>query len=60
MSLKRFFDGAKTIYTSLLILRRTLHGCSLLENAGAYSPEQPFPTINVLTKSFSLPLKHAF
>ena len=27
------------IYTSLLILRKTLHGCSLLDNAGAYSPE---------------------
>ncbi len=31
--------GLKTIDTALLILIRTLHGCSLLENAGAYSPE---------------------
>ena len=53
--LKRFFDGAKTTYTSLLILRKTLHGCSLLENAGAYSPEQPFTTINALPKSFVSP-----
>jgi hypothetical protein len=60
MLLKRFFDGAKTTYTSLLILRKTLHRCSLLENAGAYSPEQPFPTINALPKSFFLPLKYAF
>jgi hypothetical protein len=29
------------ITSSLLRLIRTLHGCSLLENAGAYSPEQP-------------------
>ena len=47
--------GIKTIYTSLLILRKTLHGCSLLENAGAYSPEQPFTTINALPKSFFSP-----
>jgi hypothetical protein len=29
----------KGLYTALLILIMTLHGCSLLENAGAYSPE---------------------
>jgi hypothetical protein len=44
MLLKRFFDGAKTFYTSLLILKM----------------EQPFPAINALPKSFFLPLKHAF
>ena len=43
------------IYTSLLILRKTLHGCSLLDNAGAYSPEQPLSTINALPKSFFSP-----
>jgi len=31
--------GLETFYAALLILTRTLHGCSLLENAGAYSPE---------------------
>jgi hypothetical protein len=30
---------SKGLYAALLILTRTLHGCSLLENAGAYSPE---------------------
>ena len=29
----------KGLYAALLILTRTLHGCSLLENVGAYSPE---------------------
>ena len=29
----------ESLHTMLLILTRTLHGCSLLENAGAYSPE---------------------
>jgi hypothetical protein len=29
----------KGLYAALLILTRTLHECSLLENAGAYSPE---------------------
>ncbi|KGJ92954.1 hypothetical protein ND2E_2420 [Colwellia psychrerythraea] len=29
----------KGLQAALLILTRTLHGCSLLENAGAYSPE---------------------
>jgi len=29
------------ITSSLLRLIMALHGCSLLENAGAYSPEQP-------------------
>jgi hypothetical protein len=29
----------KGLHAALLILIRTLHGCSLLENAGAYSPE---------------------
>jgi hypothetical protein len=26
----------------------TLHGCSLLENAGEYSPELPLSSINAL------------
>ena len=30
---------SKGLHAALLILTRTLHGCSLLENAGAYSPE---------------------
>jgi hypothetical protein len=29
----------KGLHATLLILTRALHGCSLLENAGAYSPE---------------------
>ena len=29
----------KGLHAALLILTRTLHGCSLLENAGAHSPE---------------------
>ena len=29
----------KGLHAALLILIRTLHGCSLLENAGADSPE---------------------
>ena len=41
----------KGLYAALLILTRTLHGCSLLENAGAYSPEQPFSSINALPLS---------
>ncbi len=47
--------GLKTIYTSLLILIMALHGCSLLDNAGAHYPEQPFPAINALSKSFFSP-----
>ncbi len=39
------------LYTSLLILTRTLHGRRLLENAGAYSPEQSFSSINALPLS---------
>jgi hypothetical protein len=31
--------GLKGLHASLLILTRMLYGCSLLENAGAYSPE---------------------
>ena len=31
--------GLEMHYATLLILRKALHGCSLLENAGAYSPE---------------------
>jgi len=31
--------GLETFYAALLILTRTLHGCSFLENAGAHSPE---------------------
>jgi len=41
----------KGLYAVLLILIRTLHGCSLLENAGAYSPEEPFSSINALLLS---------
>ena len=45
--------GLETFYATLLISTRTLHGCSFLENAGAYSPEQPFSSINALPKSVS-------
>jgi hypothetical protein len=31
--------GLEILYAALMISTRTLHGCSLLENAGAYSPE---------------------
>jgi len=41
----------KGLHTSLLILTRTLQGCSFLENAGAYSPEKPFSSINALPLS---------
>jgi len=41
ISLSMSSQGAslKGSYAALLILTRTLHGCSLLENAGAYFPE---------------------
>jgi len=45
--------GLETLYATLLISTRTLHGCNLLENAGAYSPEQPFSSINTLSKGVS-------
>ncbi len=45
--------GLGTLYAVLLISTRTLQGCSLLENAGAYSPEQPFSSINALPKGVS-------
>ncbi|TWX68898.1 hypothetical protein ESZ36_09260 [Colwellia demingiae] len=45
--------GLETLYAALLISTRTLHGCSLLENAGAYSPEQPFTSIKALPKGVS-------
>jgi hypothetical protein len=45
--------GLETFYATLLISTRTLHGCSLLENAGAHSPEQPFSSINTLPKDVS-------
>ena len=32
-------NKSKGLDAALLILTRTLHGCSLLENAGAYSTE---------------------
>ncbi|PCI62361.1 MAG: hypothetical protein COB35_03995 [Gammaproteobacteria bacterium] len=40
------------LYAALLISTRSLHGCSILDNAGAYCPEQPFSSIN------ALPLSH--
>jgi len=42
--------GLVKLYAALLISTRTLHGCSLLENTGAYSPEQPFSSMNALPK----------
>ncbi len=46
--------GLETLYVTLLISIRTLHGCSLLEeNAGANSPEQPLSSINALPKDVS-------
>ena len=47
--------GLERFYTALSILTMALHGCSLLENAGAYSPEQPFYSINALPKTFLIP-----
>jgi hypothetical protein len=41
----------KDLYAALLISTRSLHGCSILENAGAYSPEQPLSSINTLLLS---------
>ncbi len=45
--------GLETLYATLLISTMALHGCSLLENAGAYSPEQPFSSIKALPKGVS-------
>ncbi|WP_245942508.1 hypothetical protein [Candidatus Colwellia aromaticivorans] len=45
--------GLETLYAALLILRMALHGCSLLDNAGAHYPEQPFSSINALPKDVS-------
>jgi len=45
--------GLETLYAMLLISIRTLHGYSLLENEGAYSPEYPFSSINALPKGVS-------
>ncbi|WP_245942618.1 hypothetical protein [Candidatus Colwellia aromaticivorans] len=45
--------GLETLYATLLISTMALHGCSLLENAGAYSPEQPLSSIKVLPKDVS-------
>ena len=47
--------GLETFLAALLILRRMLHGCSLLVNAGAYSPEQPSSSTNALPKTFLIP-----
>jgi len=38
------------IFTALSPFYVTLHGCSLLDNAGAYCPEQPHDKGSVLYK----------
>ncbi|WP_081967663.1 hypothetical protein [Colwellia psychrerythraea] len=38
------------IFTALSSFYVTLHGCSLLDNAGAYCPEQPHDKASVLYK----------
>ncbi|WP_168427253.1 hypothetical protein [Candidatus Colwellia aromaticivorans] len=40
--------GLETIFATLLISTMALHGCSLLDNAGAHYPEQPFSSIKSL------------
>ena len=47
--------GLERFYTALSILTMALHGRSLLENAGAHSPEQPLSSINALPKTFLIP-----
>ena len=58
--LKRLFDGAKNNLYVVIDFEKDATWMVLLENAEAYSPEQPFTTINALPKPFFLPLKHAF
>ena len=58
--LKRFFDGAKNDLCVVIDFEKDATWMVLLENAEAYSPGQPFTTINALPKPFFLPLKHAF
>ncbi|WP_245942469.1 hypothetical protein [Candidatus Colwellia aromaticivorans] len=45
--------GLETLYASLLISTMALHGCSLLDNAGAHYPEQPLSSIKALPKGVS-------
>ncbi len=45
--------GLETLYATLLISTMALHGCSLLENAGAHYPEQPLSSIKALPKDVS-------
>ena len=53
--LKRFFDGAKNDLYVVIDFEKDATWMVLLENAGAYSPEQPFTTINALPKPFFSP-----
>ena len=53
--LKRFFDGAKNDLYVVIDFEKDATWMVLLENAGAYSPEQPFTTINALSKLFYSP-----
>ena len=41
------------LVTMIKSLTETLHGCRLLDNAGAYCPEQPLSSTNALPKSVS-------
>jgi hypothetical protein len=52
---KRFFDGAKNDLYVVIDFEKDATLMVLLENAEAYSPEQPFSTINALPKSFFSP-----
>ena len=56
----RFYNGAKNDLYFVIDFVNGVTWMVLLENAGAHSPEQPFSAINALSKSFFLPLKHAF
>ncbi len=50
----------KGLYDTLLLLIRTLHGCYLLENAEATSPDLSLSIINDLPLAFELSLNDYF
>ena len=53
--LKHFFDGAKNDLYVVIDFEKDATWMVLLENAGAYSPEQSFTRIDALSKSFFSP-----
>jgi hypothetical protein len=53
--LKRFYDQVKNDLYVVINFEKDATWMVLLENAGAYSPEQAFSTINALPKLFFSP-----